>query len=125
MVTWSPEASSVRVDAPAPLAVGSTFAGTNARSWRRWSTTCRVVESTPGRAFAFDVTYLGLSVARWRYAITDEDDGCRVDEQWWDRRGWLLTALGGPATGVSDRATHNRSTMRATLEALQQDLESH
>ena len=114
----------MRLDAPAPLGVGATFSGTNARGRRRWSTSCRVVESTPDRAFAFDVTYLGMPVSRWRYSIEVEEDGCRVEEQWWDRRGWLMTAVGGPATGVTDRATHNRATMRVTLDALKDDLES-
>jgi hypothetical protein len=89
----------------------------------RWTTRCSVVESTPGEAFAFDVTYLGLAVARWRYVITEVAAGSDVAEEWTDHRGLLMKALGLVGTGVADRRTHNERTMRATLDALRTDLE--
>jgi hypothetical protein len=125
IASWSPEAHAVSgTDAASgPMAVGTTFSGTNKRGVFRWTTRCRVVESTPGEAFAFDVTYLGLSVARWRYAITAVDGGSRVEEQWWDTRDAPMKALGAVGTGVADRRTHNERTMRETLAALAADLE--
>ena len=89
----------------------------------RWVTRCVVVESTPGAAFAFDVSYLGMDVARWRYALSDVGGATRVEEQWWDTRGALMKALGVVGTGVADRRTHNERSMRATLAALVADLE--
>ena len=82
------------------------------------------MESTPGVAFAFDVTFGGLAVSRWRYAVQGHEDGCVVVEQWWDRRGFLMKAVGIVGTGVADRASHKERTMRATLTALRADLES-
>jgi uncharacterized protein YndB with AHSA1/START domain len=125
IASWSPEAHAVSGTdvAPGPMAVGTTFSGTNKRGAFRWTTHCRIVESTPGEAFAFDVTYLGLSVARWRYAVTSVDGGAQVEEQWWDTRGTLMKVLGAVGTGVADRRTHNERTMRETLAALAADLE--
>jgi hypothetical protein len=36
---------------------------------RRWATRSTVSGCEPGRAFAFDVSSLGLLVARWRYDV--------------------------------------------------------
>jgi hypothetical protein len=122
---WSPEASAVRgADvASGPLPVGTEFGGANRHGIFRWATRCVVVESTPGAAFAFDVTYLGLAVARWRYAIRATATGCHVDEQWWDDRGRAMRWIGTVGTGVADRRSHNHATMRATLDAMRDDLE--
>jgi len=124
IVSWSPEAHGVSDtgSAAGPMPVGATFSGENRHGFFRWTTRCVVVESTPGEAFAFDVTYLGLSVARWRYALSSVDVGTRVEEQWWDTRGAAMKALGSVGTGVADRRTHNERTMRATLAALAADL---
>jgi uncharacterized protein YndB with AHSA1/START domain len=123
LVQHSPEAHHVSGAAPGPLPVGATFSGSNRRGVFRWTTRCRVVESTPGEAFAFEVTYLGLAVALWRYVLTPDTTGTRVEEQWTDRRGVLMKALGTVGTGVADRRAHNESTMRATLESLRSSLE--
>jgi hypothetical protein len=124
IASWSPEARGVSGDsgAPGPVPVGATFSGSNRHGFFRWTTRCVVVESTPGEAFAFDVTYLGRSVARWRYSLTAVDEGTRVEEQWWDARGVAMAALGAVGTGVPDRRTHNERTMRETLAALAADL---
>jgi len=125
VTAWSPEAIRVRGAgvADGPMPAGTTFAGVNRNGIFRWATRCTVVESAPGASFAFDVTYLGLSVARWRYCVEATPDGCRVDEQWWDDRGVAMRWLGTIGTGVADRRTHNRTTMRATLDAMREDLE--
>jgi len=116
----SPEAAAVRVHGgvTGPLPVGARFSGTNRNGRFQWSTSCVVVESEPGRAFAFDVSYLGLAVARWRYAVSAYDGASLVTEQWYDRRGWIMATFGSLGTGVKDRARHNRATMEATLASL-------
>jgi len=124
IASWSPETSGARTATTGPLAVGARFTGSNANRWWRWSTQCVVVESLPGSAFAFEVTYLGLAVARWRYAIASAGEGSIVTEQWWDRRGLLVKAIGIVGTGVIDRRGHNAETMRQTLAALKADLEA-
>jgi hypothetical protein len=83
-----------------------------------------VVESVPGSTFAFDVSFLGLEVARWRYEVRVVDDGCDVEEQWWDHRGTVMRTLGVLGTGVKDRQAHNTRTMTDTLAALKDDLEA-
>ena len=123
IASWSPENTGATAVADGPLAVGATFGGSNRHGLFRWSTRCAVVESIPGRAFAFDVTYLGLAVSRWRYLVSPADEGCVVEEQWWDRRGGLMKAIGTVGTGVVDRTAHNEATMRRTLEAMRADLE--
>lgn len=123
IASWSPENTGASTPSDGPLAVGATFDGSNRNGVFRWSTRCTVVESDPGCAFAFDVSFLGLAVARWRYAISPTDEGCLVDEQWWDRRGLLMKGLGLVGTGVTDRKAHNEATMRQTLAAMRADLE--
>jgi uncharacterized protein YndB with AHSA1/START domain len=123
IAAYSPESHHVSGAPEGPLPVGATFAGANRNGAFRWSTRCRVVESIPGEAFAFEVTYFGMAVARWRYALTPDVVGTRVEEQWTDQRGALMKALGTVGTGVADRRTHNERTMRATLEALRHALE--
>jgi hypothetical protein len=124
LVAHSPEAHHVRAAATGPLPVGAVFDGSNRHGIFRWTTRCRVVESTPGGAFAFEVTYLGLPVALWRYVLEPDGDGTRVEEQWTDRRGTLMKALGALGTGVADRRAHNERTMRATLDSLTSALEA-
>jgi len=118
---WSPEASGASSEGP--LAQGARFTGSNRNRLMRWSTSCQVVESVPGSAFAFDVSYLGMAVSRWRYVATTDEDGCLVTEQWFDRRGPVMKVLGIVGTGVADRTEHNRQTMTETLAALKAELE--
>jgi uncharacterized protein YndB with AHSA1/START domain len=119
MGEWSPEAvaGEWRGGANGP-AVGARFRGRNQRGWRRWSTSCRVTTSEPGREFAFRVTSVGFGVAEWGYHLRPTDAGCAVVETWDDERGALIRVLGKLVTGVSDRASHNRDSMEQTLAAL-------
>jgi uncharacterized protein YndB with AHSA1/START domain len=119
MGEWSPETSGAAwtggADGPV---VGARFKGRNQRGWRRWSTRAEVVEAEPGRTFAFQITAIGLTVARWGYSVEPTASGCRVEERWEDRRGPLIRVVGRVVTGVGDRATHNRGTMATTLDNL-------
>ena len=121
---WSPESTSVRCEFEGTLPVGATFSGSNRNGVRQWSTKCRVTESEPGSAFAFDVRFKGMAVARWRYEITDGPDGVCVEEQWWERRGVMLRLMGPLGTGVLDRRAHNEAGMKATLAALKAGMEA-
>jgi uncharacterized protein YndB with AHSA1/START domain len=120
MGEWSPEATGARwLKGATGPAVGARFAGKNRRGARRWSTVGEVVEAEPGKAFAFDVYAGPFKVARWRYAFEPTATGCRVEESWEDKRkGSLMGVLGKLASGVGDRATHNRAGMEETLDNL-------
>jgi hypothetical protein len=108
----SPEASAARAATEGPLPAGARFSGSNRNGLFRWST------------FAFDVTFFGLDVSRWRYDVRAVDGGCDVAEQWWDHRGFVMRTLGALGTGVKDRQAHNTRTMTDTLAALKADLEA-
>lgn len=98
--------------------VGAKFRGTNENGKKKWKTVATVVDAQPGRSFAFEVKAGPLGVARWEYRFDPTDGGCRVTETWIDQRGFVVRTLGGPVSGVADRAAHNRSGMETTLERL-------
>jgi hypothetical protein len=125
MGEWSPETTSCRWlgGATGPVA-GARFRGANRSGWRRWSTTCTVIDVQPGARFAFDVDYGPLPVSRWTYEFVLEGAGSRVIETWEDRRpGWMAKAS-TVVMGVPDREGHNRDGMRATLAALRRAAEA-
>jgi hypothetical protein len=104
-------------------AVGATFKGNNANGDRAWSTTVKVAECVPGKAFAFDVTVGPIKVAQWRYDIADAGNGTStVTESWTDRRHPLVKKLSVRASGVDDRGAHNRAGMEETLRRLEEKL---
>jgi hypothetical protein len=106
------------------VAPGAVFKGTNRNGLRRWTTTCTVTDAEPGRAFGFDVSYLGVPIAHWHYDIAARDGGCHVTEGTWDRRpGWMAKA-GGLATGVGDRDTANSEHIKLTLQRLKETAEA-
>lgn len=99
--------------------VGARFRGTNRNGWRRWSTTCTVVDADPGLRFAFEVTHPpALKIARWQYDITPTPAGCSVTESTVDRRPAIFKPLGGLATGQPDRGAANREHIATTLQRL-------
>ncbi len=119
MGEWSPETRQCRwVGGASAPTVGARFVGANRNRLWRWSTQCRVTEAVPGTSFAFDVSFAGQPIAHWRYEIRPVDGGCEVTESTSDRRSALMHVMGLVGSGVRDRASHNRVTMRATLTAL-------
>jgi hypothetical protein len=102
---------------------GAVFKGSNQNGWHRWSTTCTVTDADPGRVFGFDVNYLGIPIAHWRYAIMPDGGGCRVTEGTWDRRPAWFRTVGGFATGVRDRTAANSAHIQLTLQRLKQHAE--
>jgi hypothetical protein len=77
----------------------------------------------PGQRFAFNVTFVGLSIASWQFDLAARDGGCQVTERAVDRRSWPAKLLGVVGTGVTRRDEHNRRTMEQTLDALARALD--
>ena len=119
MGEWSPETTEVhwRKGATAP-AVGVTFVGKNRNERHGWATHGRITQCVVNRRLSFLVTAAGFRVAEWSYDLAPAGEGCEVTETWVDRRGTVARALGGPVSGVADRATHNKGTMEVTLARL-------
>jgi hypothetical protein len=99
-------------------AVGARFRGSNRRGIHRWSTTATVTDAAPDTRFAFNVTSLGILIARWQYDISPSDTGCVVTESTWDRRPGWFHIIGRLATGVGDRAAVNQRNIDSTLARL-------
>jgi uncharacterized protein YndB with AHSA1/START domain len=125
MGRWSPEnhACTWIKGARGPV-VGARFKGSNKDGWRRWSTVSQVVAADPGRRFAFDTRFIGVSISRWSYDFEADGDGTRVVETWEDRRPKLMRSPSKVVMGVPDRPGHNRAGMEATLAALKESAET-
>ncbi|MFI6324222.1 SRPBCC family protein [Nonomuraea sp. NPDC050556] len=103
---------------------GARFRGSNRNGSRRWSTRCTVTAADSGRTFAYHVRAGGvLDVAIWRFDLTPTEDGCLVEQKTWDTRGALMRVVGGLATNVKDRVSHNTANMEKTLGNLKQAAE--
>ncbi len=121
MPRWSPEGVEVSwLKGASPGSVGARFKGTNRHGDKTWKSIGTVVDSEPGRAFAFRIKAGPLSVSEWRYTFEELPTGTRVTESWTDRRNPLTRAISPLITGVSDRAEHNRRTMEQTLSNLKE-----
>ena len=120
MGEWSPECVRCRWLGDATGArPGARFRGTSRNGWHRWSTRATIVTADPGRQLAFDVTYLGLPVASWRYDFTPGDaESTVLTESVEDRRGRLLRTFSPFITGARDREERNDQTMHSTLQRL-------
>jgi uncharacterized protein YndB with AHSA1/START domain len=120
MGEWSPEATGgTWLKGATGPAVGAKFKGTNEAGGKKWATTCEIIECAPGERFTFRVTGGPFKVATWSYTFEPTEGGTRVTESWTDQRHPILAKLFGKITGVSDRASHNRTNMERTLEALE------
>src|SRR5262245_24510498 len=98
--------------------VGARFRGTNSNGDRHWATTAIVERADRGKAFTFRVVVGPVKVARWSYTFEAVEGGTDVTETWDDMRGRLAKKVGALSSGVTDRETHNRETMEATLRNL-------
>jgi len=103
---------------------GAVFKGHNRNGIFRWSTKCTVTDAEPGQVFAFDVRYLGVPVARWRYDIAGADGGCRVTERTWDHRPGWFSKTAWIGTGVRDRDSANAEHIKLTLQRLKEKAEA-
>lgn len=119
MGEWSPENEGGEwIGGASGPTSGARFRSRNRVGKRSWKTVATVTDAEPGRRFAFRVTAGPVPVADWAYAFEPTASGCRVTETWTDRRpGWFVP-IAKLATGVRDRASHNRQGMTETLERL-------
>ncbi len=121
MGEWSPEnnGGAWAKGATGP-AVGARFKGENANGKKSWTTDARVTVCEPGRAFAFDVSAVGLAVSSWSYALEPASDGrsCTLTETWTDRRNGITKFFSKSASGVTDRDEFTRESIETTLANL-------
>ncbi len=119
MGEWSPENQGATwLDGATVAKVGAKFQGANQNGSKKWKTVGQVTAAEPDRLFEFRINVGPMKVADWRYEIESVDTGCRVTESFIDLRGGIIRFLGGQATGVKDRAAHNRAGMEKTLDNL-------
>ena len=125
MGEWSPECIGCRWVGGAQSAVeGAQYRGTSQNGRRRWTTLSSIVEAQPGLVLAWDVSYFGFRVARWRYEFAELPGGTLLREIVEDRRGRLLRLVSPLITGSRDRGSRNETTMHVTLERLKAAAES-
>jgi uncharacterized protein YndB with AHSA1/START domain len=119
MGEWSPESTGgTWIKGAGGPAVGAKFSGTNRNGKKKWSTVGRVVAAEPGERFAFVVDVGPIAISQWAFDLDADEAGCTVTETWTDRRGRFARFIGKPASGVSDRTSHNRAGMEVTLQRL-------
>ena len=125
---WSPEnTGGVWLDGATGPAVGARFKGANRRGRTKWSTTCRVIASDPGRQFAFETGREGKPETLWRYVLEPAGDGeTKVTESF-----ELVKPLGAVSnlvtritTGVRDRRADLEANVRASLARIKAIAES-
>ncbi|MDN5717632.1 MAG: SRPBCC family protein [Janibacter sp.] len=134
MGRWSPENTGGRTTGTAPIAVGTSFVGTNSRGGARWSTQCTITAADPGERFAFRVHGIGgtkpvlpARIATWEYRFEEAEGGTRVTETWTDDRRWpdaVARVFDKAATGGRTFAQFQRKNIRRTLDRLKSELES-
>jgi uncharacterized protein YndB with AHSA1/START domain len=119
MGEWSPENEGGEwIGGADGATVGAKFKGTNSSGHRSWKTVSTVTAADPGRRFAFTVKAAGLPISEWEFEIEPTDGGCRVTQRFTDKRPGFFKPIAAKVTGVSDRVTHNRDGMAATLDGL-------
>ena len=120
MRDWSPENRGAEwLDGATGASVGARFRGRNRRGRARWSTTCEVVASDPGRELAFTARVWRMPRTLWRYRFEPAGAGrTRVTESF--ELAWLTHAVTGALRAVTrrgfDRQAELERGMRATLE---------
>lgn len=125
MGDWSPETTSgAWVKGASGPTVGARFKGDNRNGSKSWSIVCEVTACEPGVSFGFDAMAGPVRYANWRYDFEATAEGTIVTESVSDNRGKIFKFVGAKVSGVSDRSTHNKRTMTATLEALAAAAES-
>jgi hypothetical protein len=110
-------------DGATEAAVGAMFTGYNRNGDKEWSTKETVVELVPSERFFFDCSVRGFVFSKWGYTIEPAGDGCVVTEYAQDLRPESALKVSTQISGVTDRLTHNRAGIEATLERLANALE--
>ena len=118
MGEWSPENEGGEwIDGATGAVVGARFKGRNRRGKSKWSSTCEVIDSEPGRSFAFRT---GSSKTEWRYRFEPVDGGTLVTESFEMEKplGPFSRWLTRVTTGVTDRRADMEEGVRTTLARL-------
>ena len=88
-----------------------------------WATEATVVELVPNERFFFDCSVRDFVFSKWGYTIEPAPGGCLVTELAQDLRPASALERSASISGVSDRLSHNRAGMEATLARLAAVLE--
>lgn len=105
-------------DGATTAAVGATFTGHNRNGELEWSIDCEVVELVENERFFFDCSARDTVFSKWGYIIEATESGCTVTEHCQDLRPESWRERSAQISGVTDRVSHNRAGMEATLERL-------
>jgi uncharacterized protein YndB with AHSA1/START domain len=123
MGEWSPETRSAEwIDGATGPDVGARFKGHNQRGpIAKWTTTCTVIESEPGRVFAFAVGNPEKPDTVWRFSFVPAPDDATMVTETCELQGpiALKFRLGHLVFGVTDRHSDLKRGIEATLAKLQ------
>jgi uncharacterized protein YndB with AHSA1/START domain len=103
--------------------VGATFDGHNRNGEHEWTTQGKVIEASPGLAFAFECSMMEFHFSTWGFRFEPTESGCRVTEWSDDLRPESALEFSQRLSGIDDRTERNRRTMTLTLEHLASSLE--
>ena len=119
MGEWSPETYRAEWnDGAIEAAVGARFTGHNRNGDKEWTTEAEIVELVPNERFFFDCEVRGFVFSKWGYTIEPSESGCLVTEYSQDLRPESALERSAQISGVTDRLSHNRAGMEATLDRL-------
>jgi uncharacterized protein YndB with AHSA1/START domain len=118
MPEWSPEVTRCAwVRQATDAQPGARFRGWSRMGWRRWSTLSTVSRADRPECFEWQVRFVGLPVASWRYRFDGNAvRGTTVTETVIDQRGRVLRLLSPYITGSRNRHARNDETMHVTLD---------
>jgi uncharacterized protein YndB with AHSA1/START domain len=106
-------------------AVGATFDGHNRNGDEHaWTSSCKVTEAEPGKAFTFQCSMYDFHYSTWGYRIEPTAGGARVTEWAEDLRPEAALEMSQQMSGITDRAARNEQTISGTLEKLAAALEA-
>lgn len=120
MGEWSPVCNRCEwADGAVGPEVGARFVGHNRQGIVRWSRTCEVTASDPGRDFAFRTFFEGVESTRWRYQLEPASTGTLVTESYEvvSMPRWVQLLHHVPGMHAKSRRDA-RSNMATTLECL-------
>lgn len=124
MGEWSPETFKAEWNEGFDKAeVGAMYTGHNRYGDKEWTTESKITELVQDERFFFDCIVRDFVFSKWGYAIEAAGDGCVVTEYSQDLRPESALERSAAISGVTDRLTHNRAGMEATLERLASALE--
>ena len=116
MGQWSPECYRSKWLGGVVAEVGARFKGYNRHGKHKWSTTCTVTESDPGKLFSFSTQPKGAKTqSLWLYEPEATSGGTRVRESFqvlWLTKSLMLVKFGGRES----RLTQLQEGRRQSLE---------